>query len=88
MLRYFILFIFIYLAMLDTGTAKDKRNIRKKRHSGSRVTRLPRVTKHSRKSRHYRHGNGPNLKTITTDSPYKEYPNNGVNPIETKQPEQ
>jgi len=88
MLKYFFLFIFICMAMLETGTASDKRYIKKKRHSRSRVTRMPRVTRHSRKSRHYHHGNGPNLKLITTDSPYKEDPNNGVNSIETKQPEQ
>ena len=88
MLKYFFLFIFIFIAIVGTGAASDKLYKRKKRHSRSRVTRLPRVTKHSRKSRHYHRGNGPNLKSITTDSPYKEDPNNGVNPIETKQPEQ
>jgi len=53
----------------------------------SRSSRQFKPAKHSRKSRRFRsHGNGPDLKSITTESPYKEDPSNGVTPVETKQP--
>lgn len=62
----------------SASAAKAKKNKRKK-HS---LSHLKKNSKHSRRSRHYRHGNGPDLKAITTDSPYKEDPTNGINPIE------
>jgi hypothetical protein len=86
MLKHFLLFIFLFLALISSSLASSRHYLKKKRRSHSRMIRMPRVTKHFRKSRHYHHGNGPNLKSITTDSTYKEDPNNGINPIETKQP--
>jgi hypothetical protein len=36
---------------------------------------------HKKSKRH--HGNGPDLKAITKESPYTENPTNGVTPVET-----
>ncbi|MGZ3789197.1 MAG: hypothetical protein ACXVLQ_11780 [Bacteriovorax sp.] len=81
-LAIFCLFLAVALA---TNAAEAK--IKKKKSSGSKTSRTYRPSKHARKSRHYRHhGTGPDLKAITTESPYKEEPSNGVTPIETKQP--
>lgn len=75
--------LLIVIAFCSTNVSearsKSKRN-KKKRH------KTYKVSKHKRKSRHYKRGNGPDLKSITTDSPYKEDTNNGINPIETIQP--
>jgi Asp-tRNA(Asn)/Glu-tRNA(Gln) amidotransferase B subunit len=43
-------------------------------------------SRHKRKTHAYRHGNGPDLKKITSDSDYQDESKNGVTPIETKQP--
>lgn len=83
-LALFFLLIFV-LFQNETAFARAKR--KKKSHS-KRSSRVYKPSKHRRKSRRYghHHGNGPDLKSITTQSPYKEDPSNGVNPIETKQP--
>ncbi|MDO9180819.1 MAG: hypothetical protein Q7U04_00355, partial [Bacteriovorax sp.] len=76
----FCLIILITCAASNTSYASTHK---KKKKSGSKTAKN---LKQSRKSRRFHHGNGPDLKSITTDSPYKEDPNNGVNPVETKQP--
>jgi hypothetical protein len=63
-----------------SGQAKTLHKKKKRKVSTSKAHR------HARISRHYHHGNGPDLKSITTESPYKEDPTNGVNPVENKQP--
>ena len=89
MFKHIAEFCFLFFVLLTLSSANDELKTKKKKktHSHSRVSRYLKATKHSRKSRRYHHGNGPSLKTITTDSPYKEDPTNGVNPIETKQSE-
>lgn len=74
-----ILFFAILLATTSLPALARSKSKSKKHHKSN---------KHARKSRRYHHGTGPDLKSITTDSPYKEDPTNGINPIETKQPEQ
>jgi hypothetical protein len=71
----------INLSFAETQIKKSKRS--KKSATHSRVV----SKKQTRKSRRRHHGTGPDLKSITTDSPYSytDDPNNGVNPIETKQ---
>ncbi len=82
-LASFCLFLAVVLVSSNSLEAKSHSRRTKKKKSSSY-----KVSKHKRKSRHYKHGSGPDLKSITTDSPYKEDTNNGVNPIETTQPEQ
>ena len=67
--------------LLFSGSANAAKAKKKKRKNHS-LSRLKKNSKHSRRYRHYRHGNGPELKAITIDSPYKEDPTNGINPIE------
>jgi hypothetical protein len=61
----------------ETASAKTKKTKKKS-------SRQYRPSKHARKSRRFskHHGTGPDLKTITTESPYTEDPSNGVTPIE------
>ncbi len=87
MFKHFAIFSLLFTLVCssvfgaETTTKKKKK---KRSHSSSRTYK---PTKHSRRSRRYRHhGNGPDLKSITTESPYKEDPTNGVTPVETKQP--
>ncbi len=76
------------LALIATILFSSNSAIARTKHLKKKKTKhkIHKVSKHKRRSRHYRHGNGPDLKSITTTSPYKEDPSNGVNPIETKQP--
>lgn len=75
----------VTVVMASAVEAKTKRS--RKSHAGKSSLRQYRPSKHARKSRRFRHhGNGPDLKAITTESPYKEDPSNGVTPVETKQP--
>lgn len=76
-------FCLIILVVFTTSSSANARTKKKKKKSRSQIS----SRSHKRKSRHFHHGNGPDLKSITTDSPYKDAPNNGVNPIETKQPD-
>lgn len=75
--------LFVLVGLLVTSSASfaaTKKTKKKKTH------KTYKVSKHKRKSRRYKRGTGPDLKSITTDSPYTEDSNNGVNPVETKQP--
>ena len=73
--------ILIITMIVNSNVAEARvKNAKKKK----KAHKTHRVSKHKKKSRHYKHGNGPDLKSITTDSPYTEDSNNGVNPIETK----
>ena len=87
MFKYFALFVALFFVFFQNEAVFAKNNKKKKSHS-RRFSRVYKTSKHSRKSRKYgrHHGNGPDLKSITTQSPYKEDPNNGINPVETKQP--
>ena len=77
-------FISLMIVAPSASEAKSKKKKLARKQTSGHVYKS---TKHSRKSRHYRHhGTGPDLKSITTESPYKEDPSNGVTPIETKQP--
>ena len=73
------------MVLVSSNSIEAKTHSRKTKR---KKTSSYKVSKHKRKSRHYKKGNGPDLKAITTDSPYKEDTNNGINPIETTQPEQ
>lgn len=75
--------LLVVLFSSNAANAATKKKKKKKSHA-----KTHKVVHHSRKTKHYKHGNGPDLKAITTDSPYKEDPNNGVTPVETKQPGQ
>ncbi len=75
----------INLSFAESQIYKSKKSKKsKKSATHSRVV----SKKQTRKSKRRHHGTGPDLKSITTDSPYSytDDPNNGVNPIETKQP--
>lgn len=79
---YCLLLVTILMATdAAEARAKNAKNKKKKRSH-----KIYKVSKHKRKSRHFARGNGPDLKSITTDSPYpyKEDSNNGVNPLENK----
>ncbi len=83
MFRYIAIFCLVLSCVLSVESAQAKTKKKKRSHKSSHY----KPTKHSRKSRRYHsRGNGPDLKAITTESPYKEDPTNGVTPIETKQP--
>jgi hypothetical protein len=86
MFKHIASFTLIVLVMLSSSSA-DARTKKKKKSRAHTSARTRKVSKHARKSRRFHHGTGPDLKSITTDSPYKEDPNNGVTPVETKQPE-
>lgn len=76
----------LFAAMTEAKTKKTtaKKSVTKAKGKSSRQFK---PAKHSRKSRRFHsRGNGPDLKSITTESPYKEDPSNGVTPVETKQP--
>ncbi|MBC7538838.1 MAG: hypothetical protein H7281_08455 [Bacteriovorax sp.] len=82
-------FCLILLVMLASSNASTYPSTKKKKRKKSRSqtsARSHKASKHVRNSRRFHRGTGPDLKSITTDSPYKEDPNNGVNPVETKQP--
>lgn len=83
MFRYIAIFCLLIATVSTSEDAEAK--VRRKSHRSTHY----KPTKHKRKSRRYRHhGNGPDLKAITTESPYKDEPSNGVTPVETKQPGQ
>lgn len=73
------------ITLLITSSGVDAR-VKKSNPKKKKGYKTYKVSKHKRKSRRYKRGNGPDLKSITTNSPYTEDTNNGVNPIETKQP--
>lgn len=62
----------------ETRTKKTKK--KKKGHKTYKVSMLKRKTRRTHRS------TGPDLKSITTESPYTEETNNGINPIESPQP--
>ncbi|RPJ77799.1 MAG: hypothetical protein EHM20_05435 [Alphaproteobacteria bacterium] len=73
----------IAIILFSTNSAVARTKHLKKKKTKHKTHK---VSKHKRKYRRYKQGNGPDLKTITTDSTYTEDTSNGVNPIETKQP--
>ena len=80
-----IVFFVLTLSMIfgsSFASASTRKHKKKKKHHIYNSRYSKKVSKHSRKSKHFHHGTGPDLKSITTESPYKEDPNNGVNPIE------
>lgn len=79
--------IFCFILTVVFGTAAEAKTKKNKKSRGTKSSRHYKPAKHSRKSRRFsRRSNGPDLKTITTESSYKEDPSNGVTPVETKQP--
>ncbi len=83
MFKRLAIFCLLVMTFFAAGEAQA-RTKKKKENKNSSSKYKP--SKHARKSRRFRRGNGPDLKSITTESPYKEDPSNGVTPIETKQP--
>ena len=76
-MRKNILFLSIIFLLLNSSQVFSKV---KKRHKKSRqIASLYKTKKFKKK----KHGNGPDLKEITKNSPFIENPSNGVNPIET-----
>lgn len=73
-----ILFILVVLFSTSEVWAKSRHKKKKSRSVSSRA----KSTFRHRYKRHYHHGNGPDIKKITIDSPYTEAPTNGVNVIE------
>lgn len=88
MFKHIVTFCLLIFVMLGSSSANARTKKKKKKSRSHAQARSTKTSKHSRKSRHFHRGTGPDLKSITTDSPYKEDPSNGVNPIETKQPGQ
>jgi hypothetical protein len=76
-------FVFLFLLVISCFNMAQAKTVKKKKKSHHRSYK---VSTHSRKSRHYKRGGGPDLKSITTNSPYTEDLNNGVNPVETEAP--
>jgi hypothetical protein len=72
----FCIFFVLLLTNLNVSEARVK-----KQKNSSRKSRISKI-KHKRKNKRYRYGNGPDLKSITKDSPFTENSNNGINPIE------
>lgn len=73
---------------LQDGQARTKKNPKKSssisRSSKKNKSKKGKIKKTSRYKRVKKSGNGPDLKALTTVSPYTENPANGVNSIETK----
>lgn len=85
MFKRIVSFCLLITVVLMTSVSSEAASKSKKTKKKSQKTY--KVSKHKRKSRHYKkvkRGTGPDLKTITTESPYTEETNNGVNQIETK----
>ncbi|MFA6238516.1 MAG: hypothetical protein WC635_14375 [Bacteriovorax sp.] len=76
----FTLLMFFLLGSASVEARSKKVKKKKKGHKTYKVSML------KRKSRRIPRGNGPDLKSITTDSPYTEETNNGINPVESAQP--
>lgn len=77
-LLVFLTIFFGYFTSIEAKTYKKKTN--HKTHNKYKAST------HKRKSRHFKHGNGPDLKSITIHSPYTEELNNGINTLETTEP--
>ncbi|MBP9682995.1 MAG: hypothetical protein KBD76_16460 [Bacteriovorax sp.] len=75
-------FFSLILPSVDADAAYKK----KKRKKGARSSRYYKTSKNKKRAKRYTHSSGPDLKAITTESPYKDEPSNGVNAVETKQP--
>jgi hypothetical protein len=82
MLKHIVSLCLLLVTILINLNAAEAR-VKKKR----KTHKSYKISKHKRKSRHYKYSNGPDLKAITSDSPYTESSNNGVNSIETREPE-
>lgn len=82
--RLAIISVLVFAVFISAAEAKTRKG--KKSRSVKKSARHFKPSKHARKSRRFRHhSNGPDLKSITTESPYTEDPTNGVTPVETKQ---
>ena len=77
-----LIFLITILIASQLADARIMRKKKKNKSSTHSISRLGKHSKHVRKSRYYHRGTGPDLKSITIESPYKEDPKNGVNPIE------
>lgn len=89
----FCLILFTLLVHSNPVDARAKKTKKSQTASSAKKSKLKKkspkyskASKHKRKSRRFSRGTGPDLKTITTDSPYTEDSTNGINPIENKQP--
>lgn len=74
-----------FFALILPPVEADAAYKKKKRKKGARSSRYYKTSKNKKRSKRYSHS-GPDLKAITTESPYKDEPSNGVNAVETKQP--
>lgn len=66
--------------------AKDKKSIKSKKNKKNNK-KSKKNKKSLKKGKKYRKSGGPDLRALTTQSPYSEFsetPDNGVNSIETK----
>lgn len=68
------------LEQKSSAKKNAKSNNKKKRLVKSKKDKSKRFAKRSRRS-----GNGPDLRALTTESPYTDELDNGVNSVETKQ---
>ena len=86
----FCLIIFTILIHSNPAEARVKTKKNSKITKSTKIKKKSqknfKTSKHKRKSRRFSRGNGPDLKAITTDSPYTEDSTNGINSIENKQP--
>lgn len=80
-----IIFVLTCTILLQPSIIEAKMHKHKKK-SSKRVSRFYKKNKKGKKHHRARvhHGSGPDLKDITSDSSYKENPNNGVNSFENK----
>ena len=81
----FLIMVFVFLASNPADARTKKKKKKSRSHKSSKAHKNSR---HSRKTHSTHNGTGPDLKTITKDSPYKEEPSNGVTPVENKQVDQ
>ncbi|MBC7714281.1 MAG: hypothetical protein H7177_13135 [Rhizobacter sp.] len=78
-------FLFLFTSFNSEVMAATKKKRSKKTTDGKFVSRKKSGKKYAKNPKSRRHrGSSVDLKALTTESPYTENTDNGVNPVETK----
>lgn len=78
-------FFLLFSPLVEAKSKKNKNRAHVSRsYKKGKSKNKTKFKKTSRNKKVKRSGNGPDLKTLTTTSPFTENPDNGVNSIETK----
>jgi hypothetical protein len=80
--------VFLFLGSFESAAiAKSSKSISAKNTKKGKKTKLAKLKKKRGKKQRYfqrkRSGNGPDLRALTTESPYTDDLDNGVNAVET-----